>query len=296
MTANSINAYLMQLRAELKGSDTALVQDALADSEEHLRSALEILLETQPNLPNAEAMDAIIAEYGTPDEIAEAYREVESYTRPALAPRKQKARGNIFSRFFGVYLDPQAWGSLVYLLISILTGTLYFSWAFVGLSTSLVFALFIFGLPLAAFFMISIRGVALVEGRLIEALLGVRMPRRTIFSPANMNWLQRLKAQLLDKQTWLILFYLILQGLLGTVYFIVYVTLIAFALLFLAMPVFTSLGLPIITLGDQLIHAPLELLPVSVLFGFLLLTTTMHIAKFNGKIHARYAKFMLVGE
>ena len=39
-----------------------------------------------------------------------------------------------------------------------------------------------------------------------------------------------------------------------------------------------------------------ELLPVSVLFDFLLVTATMHLAKIVGKWHGRYAKYMLAGK
>lgn len=294
MTANSITGYLTQLRAELENSDTAIIQDALSDAEEHLRTALENEQTAQPDMPKAEALAAIIADYGTPEEIAEAYREVEAYTRPIwTSPEPQKR--NIFARFFGVYLDPRAWGALIYLLLSLITGVLYFSWAFIGVSTSLIFAIFIFGLPLAAFFLLSIRGVALFEGRIVETLLGVRMPRRTVFAPTDLNWRERLWAQLQDKRTWLILIYMFLQGILGYVYFAVFILLIATALTFMAMPVVSSLGLPIMVI-DTPYFAPLELLPVAVLFGFLFATVVMHFAKFIGKWHGRYAKFMLVGE
>jgi uncharacterized membrane protein len=296
MTANSVTGYLTQLRAALAGSDAAIIQDALSDAEEHLRSALESMMADQPELPENEALQAIIAGYGQPEEIAEAYREVEAYTRPIWVSSEPKKKRNIFARFFGIFIDPQAWGALIYLLLSLITGALYFCWAFIGVSTSLIFSLFIFGLPLAAFFMLSIRGVALFEGRIVEALLGVRMPRRAVFTPANVNWRERLKAQLTDKQTWLILVYMILQGVLGYIYFAVFILLIATALMFVGVPVFSSLGLPIVTINDMHYFAPVELLPVAVLTGILLAAVTMHLAKLIGKCHGRYAKFMLVGE
>lgn len=296
MTANSITGYLTQLRAALDGSDTAIIQDALSDAEEHLRSALESAQTDQPELPKSEALQPIISEYGTPEEIAEAYREIEAYTRPIWSASEPQKKRNIIARFFGVFIDPRAWGALVYLLLSLITGALYFCWAFIGLSTSLIFSLFIFGLPLAAFFMLSIRGVALFEGRIVEALLGVRMPRRAVFTPENMNWRERLKVQLTDKQTWLIVVYMFLQGVLGYIYFAAFILLIASALMFVGVPVFSSLGLPIVTINDMHYFAPVELLPISVLSGILLAAITMHLAKLIGKWHGRYAKFMLVGE
>jgi len=295
MTINTISAYLTALRQELKGSDTAILQDALYDAEEHLRSALENLRVTQHEITEEAAIPGLIAEYGTPEEIATAYREVEIYTRPVFLPSQASRRKSGFARFFGVFTDPQAWGTLVYLLISLLTGVLYFSWVLVGASTALSFALFIFGLPLAAFFVLSIRGVALVEGRIVEALLGVRMPRRTIFSPANQTWHARLKSQLSDPQTWKMMGYLILQGPLGTVYFLVMVSLISFALVFIGIPVISALGLPVIMINGQTYFAPVAAYPFTIAFGILLAAGSMHLAKWVGGLHGRFAKYMLVG-
>ena len=95
MTANSITGYLTQLRAALDGSDAAIIQDALSDAEEHLRSALESVQADQPDTSKGDALQAIIADYGTPEEIAEAYREVEAYTRPIWTSSKSKKKGNI---------------------------------------------------------------------------------------------------------------------------------------------------------------------------------------------------------
>ena len=36
----SIDEYLDQLKEEMKGGDSATIQDALSDAEEHLRAAL----------------------------------------------------------------------------------------------------------------------------------------------------------------------------------------------------------------------------------------------------------------
>jgi len=293
MTAKTIEKYLDQLEEALSGSDRALIQDALSDAEEHLRTALENMQAAQPDTPETEAIQSIIEEYGSPEEIAEAYREVETYTRPALATPKTDQRSGL-ARFFGVFAEPQAWGALVYMLISLLTGTIYFSWAVTGVLTSLVFALFIFGLPLAALFVLSIRGVALVEGRIVEALLGIRMPRRPIFSPPNLGWRQRLWAQLLELQTWKILVYLILQMPLGLAYFSVFVLLIATAITLAALPIFSSLGMPVLMINGTNYYPPVETFPFTVAFGVLLATLAMHLAKALGNLHGRFAKWMLM--
>jgi uncharacterized membrane protein len=295
MITDTIEAYLRQLQQALEGSDKAIIQDALADAEEHLRTAQESYQGTDPDQSKSEAVQTIIGEYGTPEEIAEAYREIEIYTRPSFATSSPREKGQL-ARFFGIFADPQAWGAVVYLLISLVTGTLYFSWVVVGLSTSLVFALFIFGLPFAAFFVLSLRGLGLLEGRIVEALLGVRMPRRAVFSPANLTWRERLKSQLMDKRIWLILVYMILQLALGVVYFSLVIILIATALLFMGMPIISSLGLPVATINSVQYFAPAAAYPFTIALGITIATLTMHFAKLIGKWHGRFAKWMLVGE
>lgn len=297
MTNKAIDVYLSQLRKELSSSDKAIIQDALADAEEHLHTALENERTEDANLSDDGAIQAIIADYGTPKEIADAYRAVETYASPTLAGVRRQSNGNVLGRFFGIYSDTRAWGALLYMFVAFLTGVIYFTWAFTGLSVAITFALFIFGLPFAAFFVISIKGLGLLEGRIVEALLGIRMPRRPVFSPPNLKWRERLKAQLLDKYTWLTISYMALQGVLGTIYFMLFISLIAFSLAFMAMPI-TQLvfGLPIGNIDGVHYFLPEALLPLVVLFGLVLLTASMHLAKLLGRLHRRYAKFMLVGE
>jgi len=56
----SINEYLDQLKTALKGSDSATVQDAVSDAEEHLRAALTNLKQDQPEMPEEEALAQVI--------------------------------------------------------------------------------------------------------------------------------------------------------------------------------------------------------------------------------------------
>ncbi len=294
MSNKAIKEYLSQLRKELSGSDKAIIRDALADAEEHLRTALES--ESQ-DPANAEVIQNIIETYGTPEEIADAYKAVEIYARPTLATSMAHQNGNVMTRFFGVYADPRAWGALLYMLISLLTGVIYFTWAVTGISLAIPFALFIFGLPFVVLFDLSIKGIGLLEGRIVEALLGVRMPRRSVFWKKDLSWMQRLKLQLLDKYSWLGLLYMLLQLVFGVLYFTVFVTLIAFSLAFMAIPIVQLVfGYPTIQIASGQYFIPDTLLPIAVLLGFMLLTSSLHLARQLGKLHGRYAKFMLVGE
>ncbi len=292
---NTIEEYLDALKDEMQGCDAALVQDALADAREHLSNALEAARAKNPETSEAEALKTIVDEYGTAEETASAYKEVERRTSPAL--KQSAGPRSALGRFFGVYADPRTWGALLFMFIALVTGIVYFTWAVAGLSFSVTLSIFIFGLPLAILFLLSVQGLALLEGRLVEALLGVRMPRRPLFTRQGLKWLERLKALLTDRHTWFSLLYLVLQMPLGVLYFSLMVTLVVF-----------SLGIIVIPIGQWIFHFPTYqvdsvgyYLPVWSLLliqlgGFLTLTLTMHLARGIGWLHARYAKWMLVSE
>jgi len=310
-----IRIYIQDLKAALKGADKATIQDALADAEEHLRTALES--EGAEAEAESEAVQAIIAEYGEAEEIAEAYKNWEVNLPPALiatpAARRVAASADsvnpsakTYPGFFGVYADPRTWGGLVFMLISLITGTLYFSWAVTGLSTSLGVMVLIIGIPIAIIFLLSFRGIAFLEGRLVEALLGERMPRRASFTDSSLPWKERLKILLTGKATWLSIIYMILMLPLGVIYFSLTVTLLALALGFIASPVITlvaiNLGYPlqVIQSGDfvwnltnsQAIGLSVGIAALGVVIG----TTYMHVARWVGKIHGKFAKALLVSD
>jgi hypothetical protein len=309
MMINSIEQYLAALKKELSGSDRATIQDALSDAEEYLRNALPGA--AGAGGPSAEALAQIVEKYGSPAEVAAAYKEIELRTPPTFAspaPRKMEPRAvpapppaaldtrPFYVRFFGVYAEPRAWGSLFYLLFSLATGIIYFTWVVTGLSLSAGFLVLIIGLVFAGLFLLSVRGIALVEGRLVEALLGVRMPRRPLFSRRDINWWQKFKGLLTSRQTWTALVYMIIQMPLGIIYFTVIITLLGVSAWFITSPIWYSIGLPIAVVYPYEYYLVAWALPLTVIGGVLLLTATLHLAKVTGKGHGHLAKALLVAE
>lgn len=293
----TVEDYLADLKQELAGSDQATIQDALSDAEEHLRMAVASLREDKPDLAEETALQTAIDQYGSPAETAAAYAEVERRTAPGLSSGVNRKSRSFLGRFFGVYADPRAWGAILYMLIALVTGILYFTWAVMGLSFSVSFSIFIFGLPFALLFLLSVRGLALLEGRIVEALLGVRMPRRPLFGHPGMKWFERLKLLVTDKNSWLAILYMLLQMPLGTLYFSLLTTLFVFSLSLIATPVVqVVLKIPTVTIGYTGYFLPLWALVLIALAGILTATLTMHLARGIGWLHGRYAKFMLVTE
>ena len=307
----SIEQYLSQLKKELSGSDRATMQDALSDTEEHLRTAVSTAIQATPDISEAEALESIIEKYGIPGEVATAYKEIESLTPPAftrpgyrqMEPVAQSESAEhtppdnrpFYARFFGVFADPRAWGALLYLLFSLGTGILYFTWATTGISISLGFLVLIIGLPFAGLFLLSVRGIALTEGRIVEALLGIRMPRRPLFYRKTMGWWQSFKTMVSDRHTWLSLVYMILQLPLGIIYFTVFITLIAISLYGIALPILQlGFDLPVSYINGVSYYLVGWMLPVAVIAGILLATVTMHLSRYLGRLHGIMAKTLLV--
>jgi len=302
-TDELIQTYLDDLKSALKGADKATVQDALADAEEHLRTALESEKTDQEDLAENEVIKGVIQTYGEAEEIAQAYLSWERDLPPALAatPAARRAAGSTHDKtypgFFGVFADPRAWGGLVFMLISLVTGILYFTWAVTGLSLSLGLMILIIGIPFAILFLLSVRGLSFLEGRLVEALLGERMPRRASFTDNSLGWMERLKQLLTGKSTWLGLLYMLLMLPLGIIYFTVMVTLIALAAGFIAAPIAAivfNVPFEAISYGEVIWHLPDYLTPLIAVLGVLLATVTMHIARWTGKVHGKFAKALLV--
>lgn len=198
------------------------------------------------------------------------------------------------AKVFAVYIDPRTWRALLFMLLSFVTGILYFTWAVTGFGLSVSFLILVFGAPFAVVFLLSVRGLAWLEARLVEALLGVPMNERPLFPAAELNWLKRSKALLADKRTWLSLLYLVLQMPLGVIYFTLVVTLIAISLALMAAPfVQVWIHFPVITIGSAPLYVSPAWLALLEIAGLILLTVTMHLIRGVGGWHGRYAKALL---
>ena len=293
--SDMINEYLGRLERALAGADPATLRDALGDAEEHLRSALDAASLESTGIPDDELVRGIIEDYGTPEEVADAYRKIEKYSTPVLAGRKANGGRSVPARFFGVLTDPRAYAAIFYMLFSLVTGIIYFTWAVTGLSISVGFAVMIFGIPFLGLFLLSVQGLMLVEGRIIEALSGIRMPRRAATTRKDLGIWEKFVSIVKDRRTWKSILYMIVQLFLGIMYFTVTVTLLAFSLSFLLRPVLEySFDVPIMNLGQTTYWTPVWFMPFMVLFGGLLLIVTLHAARGMTRLHGKWAKNMLV--
>lgn len=287
----TIDEYLAQLRAALAGADPAMIQDALYDAEEHLRSELA----ENPQLSEAELLAKIAGSYGAPEEVAEIYRNQEVTVTRALRPPPPRPRSSTIGRFFGVAADPRTWSAMFYMLLSLATGIFYFTWAVMGVSMSIGFALMIFGVPFAVLFFGSVRMLSLLEGRIVEAMLGVRMPRRPPYQDRDKPLLTRIANMFTDPRSWSSLFYMLLMLPLGIIYFTVLVTSLAVSLALIAQPFAQMIWrLPIVQTDDISYFLPPGLWPIEWVLGVICLFGMLHLVRGIGRMHGGIAKHLLV--
>lgn len=292
----SIEQYLTALRAALAGEDPALVQDALYDAEEYLRAEVA----ANPGRNEADTLELISSTYGAPDEVAGAYRTTEKQVRTALAPPPRKAPRTAVGRFFGVYSDSRTWTALFFMLLALVTGIFYFTMTVTGLAMSAGLMVMIIGIPFFLLFVGFTRVLALAEGRLVEGLLGQRMPRRPLYPSKGMPIMERIKEMLMDRRTWTTMFYFLLMLPLGILYFVIAVTGISVSLGLVGGSIAgllmeAGVGSGGISLDDQVYFAPSPMMaPVVMVLGVLLLTVVMHLVRGIGRGHGTLAKHLLV--
>ena len=298
----TIPEYLEALRAELRGADPAMIHDALYDAEEYLRSELA----EQAGKSEAEVIASVAGSYGAPNEVAEIYRDTEVTVNRALRAPVVPKRKSLLGSFFGVIVDPRTYGALFYMLLSLATGIVYFTVVVTGASLSLGLMILIIGIPLLVLFLGLIRVLSLLEGRIVEVLLGERMPRRPLYTQHGKGWLERIKEMFTDGRTWTAMLYFLLMMPLGTAYFTLAVTCLALSLAFMAAPIAVWTGIADVQpdangwlfLGDAgngiTSNVQMWQLPLLLVAGFLLFFGTLHLAKGIGKLHGLLAKHLLV--
>jgi uncharacterized membrane protein len=289
----TIPDYLEQLRRALAGADPALVQDALYDAEEYLRSELA----ENPGKSESEVITSVAGNYGAPEEVADIYRDTEVKVQTALRPPAPAPRRSALGRFFGVVADPRTYGALFYMLLALATGIFYFTWVVTGVSMSAGLAVLIIGIPFVILYFGSVRLLSLVEGRIVEVMLGERMPRRPLYSERGKPWLQRIAAMFTDPRTWSTQLYFLLMMPLGIAYFTIVVTGMATSIALIVLPVSLVLGFN----GNLFVdgHQVLDQFnwwewAAAVVGGVLLLFATLHLARGIGRLHGLFAKHLLV--
>ncbi|HEV2606985.1 MAG TPA: sensor domain-containing protein [Xanthomonadaceae bacterium] len=288
---HTISEYLAQLREALRGAEPALIQDALYDAEEYLRSELA----ERKGEDEASVIASVAGSYGNPEEVADIYRDTEVKVTRAMRTPPPPPRSSALGQFFGVAVDPRTYSAMFYMLLSLATGIFYFTWAVVGMSLSLSLSILIIGLPVLVLFFGSVRVLSIVEGRIVEVMLGERMPRRPLYSERGQPWTTRIVAMFTDPRSWSTLLYMLLMLPLGIVYFTLSVTMLSLSLSFIAAPFAWLFGGHYGITFDDWSYGDLNVFSLLLVpFGIVLLFAYMHAARGIGHLHGQLAKHLLV--
>jgi uncharacterized membrane protein len=291
----TVRAYLDELRRALKGAPAGLISDALADTEDHLNNEIS----HNPDLPESLILASVIDIYGTPQEIAEEYRDMEATIGgpfPKSEPSSERRYG-----FFNVISDTRTYGALLYMLLSLVTGIVYFTFVVTGLSLSLGLMITIIGIPLALIVLGMARLFAHVEGRIVEGLLGVRMPRRLPpATQADETFWSRIKDVVTDIRTWSSMLYMLLMLPLGIIYFTFAVTGLSLSLGVTAVSIYglvtndaSHMRFDDVPWLQHLVHTAPGLI-LFALAGLLLFFLVLHMARGIGWLHGKIAELLLV--
>jgi len=303
-----IASWLLQLEQELASDDPALRHDAMTDAREHLTSARAEL----PIEADDAQVEQLVLDYGTPAEVAESYRAADRLLHDGHAPAAattapmpvaadaaepgEPAAAAPQPSWFGVVRDPDAWAAVVYLLLALPLGIAWFTWTVTAGATSGSLLVLIIGIPLVLAFLASIRGIALLDGRIVETLLGERMPRRSRAAAddgESSGLVDRLKYWVTDRRTWSSIVYLLTMLPLGVTYFTIAITLGSIGVGLVTGPIVLAIAAGVDDVRPDAWVWPIALALVPV--GALVLVSLLHLARGIGGLHGAYAKAMLVG-
>lgn len=246
-----LSRYLAELQAAMTGLDAATIHDALVDAENHLRSALRSGL----------TIEKAIDDYGTPEEVARAYFD-EAQQSAGLRPEAGVSSLSTGERplapgspsflkrlstipVIKIWGDSRAWGSAFYFLVPGFAFALAsFIWVVTVGSLSIATAPVLIGIPLFIFLMGSVRVISLLQGKMVELLIGIRMPHRMqpVVIPvlrgsgAELNFWRRVRFWLTDIRSWLSLAYLLGNFFVAVILFSIFMTLIAVAISLILAP------------------------------------------------------------
>jgi len=201
--------------------------------------------------------------------------------------------------FFEVLATRRAYTTLLFLLLSMATGIVAFTFVVTGLSLSLGLAILIIGIPVALAFLMGTRLLSVAEVHLLRFLVGGEGSAGPDLLPEGQGLGFRLKALLGDRRTWTSLLYFLLLMPLGIAYFTTLTSLLATGLALVAVPfagLFHATGSLSFDLGGTawIVAHPNLAGALCGLAGLALIPLTFHLALLLGRFQVWLAEHLLV--
>lgn len=130
--------------------------------------------------------------------------------------------------FFGVYAKGQTYLNILYMLLLMPIGIIFFTYAVTLFSTSVGLLVTFVGIFLLYFFLISLPYLMLVQGWLMKISTGIELPKHEVTFDENRTLIQKAWDALKNKVIWKTLLYFLFFAMpLGIITFTLAVTLIS---------------------------------------------------------------------
>lgn len=130
--------------------------------------------------------------------------------------------------FFGVYLKGQTYLNILYMILLMPIGIIFFTYAVTLFSTSMGLLITIIGIFLLYFFLISLPYLMIVQGWLMKISTGIELPKHEVTFDENRTLIQKAWDALKNKVIWKTLLYFLFFAMpLGIITFTLAVTLIS---------------------------------------------------------------------
>jgi len=199
---------------------------------------------------------------------------------------------NIFAKIFGVYIDPKTYGGILYQLLALPLGIVYFTLLVTGFALGIPLILIWIGIPILLLVMGMAWGLTAFERVSAIGLLGVKVPPMSRPGDPNASIWKRFISYLSNPVTWKGLVHLLIKLPIGIGSFTAVVTLLTIPL---AM-IFSPMVLFIPNVHINLTFWRIDTLPEVVAMmaiGFVMLTISLHVLKFFSYLLGELARVML---
>lgn len=204
---------------------------------------------------------------------------------------------DLLRRFFGVVLQGRTYLNILYLLIMLPLGIIYFTVVVTGFSISISLLTIIIGIVIAFLFLILVRGISTLHLHYASSLLGFELPSKVETATPGKGFFDHLKNILSDGKTYTSMVYMFLELPLGIIYFTLIITFLAVSVSFTFSPLLWILndeGIIYLSGDDWLWNEDfgntifLSLVGIGLFFG------TLHMGNFLAKVEEFLCKNLLV--
>jgi hypothetical protein len=200
-------------------------------------------------------------------------------------------------RFFGIALQGKSYLNLLYLLIMLPLGIIYFTFVITGFSISIGLLILIIGIFIAFLFLVLVRGISTFHLHYASTLLGFELPTKGQKATTGKGFFDHLKKVLSDGKTYTSMIYMFLELPLGIIYFTIIITLLSTAVAFILSPILWILndeGILFLSGDNWIWNEDFGNTIFISLLGIVLYVGTLHLGRLLAKIEEFLCKNLMV--